>query len=771
MNTYSAAEESPEMPQGDMPEIPDPEGQDLAVKSEEEEDAILATFRYRFNRAKEHTREWRDEARALYDMRAGHQWDPEDAARMHDELRPMVTFNVADKYIDAVNGLQINNRQEVGYYPRELGDAKVNEELTGAVSYCRDNTDALDHETDSFLDLIICGMGWAEGFWDQESNPEGIAAKERRDPLEMYWDPDARHRNLKDKKWVCRIRLFDVDEFEEKFPEAEITASVVSDLAQVVTEFESPDTGITIIDQPQDYDAARTANGSSLWRGKVAVADYQYHEMTTVYHVKWSGGEKRDLTKAQCANVKKMLKDAGMLYIESTQRKRTYWRCFIAGNKIVRRVKLAWQEGFTYFAMTGKRDRNKNVWYGVGRGLRDPQRWVNKFFSQILHVINTNSKGGAFFEEGAFKDQRKAEADWSRPDALVELQKGALANGKIQERKAPVYPDGMDRLLNFSLSMLPQVSGMNPEMMGLADRDQPGVLEAQRKQAAMAIIAWCFDSMRQHYKMSARWYAAFVRDFMSDGRLVLINGQEGAKYIKLMRDRLSFEYDVIVDESPTSTNMKEKVWAILQPLLPVLGQYGVAPPKEVLDYLPFPSALTEAWKKQMQPDPKAQQMKEQDAQLTLAGKDAENKQKQADATYKTAQAAKIQSEIGQGQPDQTGPALLEARIDSQMEQMKAMLKQQGDAASHDRDAQLKITLEQMRIESNERIEALHASIAMANQPKEQPEEEDEEPAPEPEPVSADPVLETLQQIAQGLSALRKPRKFVYDDRGELAGVE
>ncbi|MEX2282248.1 MAG: hypothetical protein WEE89_07170, partial [Gemmatimonadota bacterium] len=139
MNTYSAEPVEPaaypaanvEAPTPQAPKPEDPEGQEAKIKSAEEEDRILGQFRQRFNRAKEHTREWRDEAKSLYDMRAGHQWDPEDEARLREELRPIVTFNVADKYIDAVNGLQINNRQEIRYFPRKMGEPNVNEELTG----------------------------------------------------------------------------------------------------------------------------------------------------------------------------------------------------------------------------------------------------------------------------------------------------------------------------------------------------------------------------------------------------------------------------------------------------------------------------------------------------------------------------------------------------------------------------------------------------------------------------------------------------------------
>jgi len=58
--------------------------------------------------------------------------------------------------------------------------------------------------------------------------------------------------------------------------------------------------------------------------------------------------------------------------------------------------------------------------------MKDPQQWSNKFFSQIIDIVNTNSKGGAFVEEDAFVDQRRAEEDWNNPRALIKLQPGGL---------------------------------------------------------------------------------------------------------------------------------------------------------------------------------------------------------------------------------------------------------------------------------------------------------------------------------------------------------
>src|SRR5690606_27662362 len=117
----------------------------------------------------------------------------------------------------------------------------------------------------------------------------------------------------------------------------------------------------------------------------------------------------------------------------------------------------------------------------------------NKFFSQILHVINSNAKGGLLVEEGVFSDPRKAESEWAKPNSITYVEDGAIANKRVMNKPEPSYPQGMDRLMQFSLEALPATSGLNLELLGMADRVQPGIVEAHRKQSAMTVIAWAFD--------------------------------------------------------------------------------------------------------------------------------------------------------------------------------------------------------------------------------------------------------------------------------------
>ncbi len=562
---------------------------------------------YRCQRqAEEQTQDWRREFADLYELFAGRQWDQYDRGRRERANKPVVEFNLAQKFMDAVVGLQINNRQEIRYIPRINGNMGVSELLTGAAEWARDSCDAVTEETEAFLDCITGGLGAIETFVDFDVNPEGDIGVARRDPLEMYWDPNARKRNLLDARWITRIRRMTREELEERWPEKAdeiLSRSFATDLLGE-SEF-SPQ----IHDATEAWRYEQHDSGQRNQFSPAIVLEYQWFKIDKMYRVKTPYSQKL-LTPKAWSKMEPMLQANKMLYRSENIRTKRYHRAFIASGITLESGESPYQDGYTYQFVTGRRDRNQNTWHGIGRHIRDPQRWVNAFFSEIMYIIQTNAKGGLMAEEDAFADPQKAEAEWAEADSIVWTEPGAVQQGKIIPKPVSQYPQGLDKLMEFAVNAMPGTSGLNLEFMGMADRMQPGIVEANRKQSAVAILGWAFDSMRRYYLTHGRCLAYYIREYISDGRLIRISGPEGQQYVPLVRDKLTMEYDVIVDEAPNSPNQRERTWAVIEQMIPMVTQMGLKPPLEILDYLPLPSGVIQAWKKMLQtpqqPDPQAE---------------------------------------------------------------------------------------------------------------------------------------------------------------------
>lgn len=614
----------------------EPIGETENTAAPDEDDGFLLKAKAWFRKDREHSAEWRREAKEDYDFVAHKQWSEEDRAKLAEEMRPVITFNRIQPTVEAVVGLEIGNRREVQFIPRELGDAKANEVLTAAGEFCRDECNAEDEETDMFADLVIAGMGWSETRFEYEEDPQGKTVIERIDPLEMYWDCSARKRNLVDARRVWRVRTMPLDEAEELFPDAEpgdLDAAWARGEDKREPHITDPETSYQ-----DDGDVERPGG----YRKEVTIVHCQYWTRETYYRVAFNG-RIEDVDAADFPALKKrgdQLAAAGLIQplkaVKSTRRRYTY--AFI-GSRVLESGDSPCEGHFTWECVTGKRDHNQGTFYGLVRGMKDPQRWANKWLAQSLHILNSNAKGGIFAERGAFDNDADAEETYARPDKVTWTKPGTLQGGKIMPKVQAGMPAGFDNMLTFALTSLRDVSGVNMELLGLRDANQPGVLEETRKQAGMTILATLFDALRLYRKRQGRVLLYYITERMSDGRLIRIVGDEGAQYVPLVRQEGLAQFDVIVDDSPTSPNQKERVFATLMQLLPMFGK-AMGPEDIALlaEYSPLPTALVEKWQKSIEERSAAQQPAQQ-AAMQMAGE-----KHQADTAETMADTGKKQAE-------------------------------------------------------------------------------------------------------------------------------
>lgn len=580
---------------------------------------LVKTVNEKFKRAEEHSTKWRKNARDDYDFVAGEQWDDADKQLLREQLRPIITFNRVGPIVEAVAGSEINNRQEVTYLPRTTSENKdkpgaddsgVTDMLTEAARWVRDQCNAEDEESDAFMDTVTCGMGWTETRMDYESDLDGEIRIDRVDPLEMWWDPDSKKRNLSDARWVMRIKKLKIEDLKALWPDKAddvIQKGPWDRASDEATGFESN------ANSPDEYaDSDYEKWDTRPDKKTVKVVEYQWWEREPVYRVQ-QNGEVHEFGSVRFARLKDQLDQAGIRYLKQTRR--VYKRAFISGEVILEEGLGPCETDFTFKCITAKRDRNKNVWYGLVRAMKDPQMWANKFYSQILHVINSNAKGGIMAEDGAFPDQRKAEKNWARSDSVVTTAKGALQRGAIQPKPTVPYPTGLDRLMEFAVDAHYTVTGVNLEMLGMADRNQAGVLEYQRREAGLTILGVLFNSLRLYRKDQGKVLMYFIKEYISDDRLIRVTGSEGEKFVPLSKDKEVLKYDIIVDQAASSPNQKEKTFQVMTQLLPMIMKQGVPIPPDILDYSPLPQSLVAEWKKllggQQQIPPEIQQQMEE----------------------------------------------------------------------------------------------------------------------------------------------------------------
>jgi hypothetical protein len=564
------------------------------------DDEILSKARERYKAGRTHAAAWRKEAHRCFDFRAGNQWTEEDKATLVEQLRMPTTFNRIDPYCRAVSGLEAGNRQQIRYIPREQGDVAVNELLTETGSWVREEADAEFEEADSFIDAFISGIGATETYMDYDTDPEGMVKIDHLDCLnEVVWDPTAKKRNLTDRKFDFRIkRELDVDEVKGMFPDSD----KVDQIVPCPNDWEGDDEDILPWDRNPEtaykHGDGKSDGGSE--KKNCTLLDYQWCEREPYYKIADPiSGEIVEMEAEKYTKLSANLKKMGVELQAAKLHRVVWYRAFIVGKVVIEVGPAPCKTSSTRKFITAYRDRNRKMWYGLVRAMIDPQEWSNKFFSQILHIINQNSKGGLMAEADAFVNPRKAEEDWANPSSVILLKQGGLA--KVQEREPAQFPAAIDRMMQFSIQAMGDVTGLPLEVIGMVDRQQAGVLEAERKKTGITMLATLFDSFRHYHKDQGRLLLYFIQEYLSDGRLVRITGPEGMKYVPLMKQPDTAKFDVIVDEMPQSPNNKERVWGTMQVMLPILQQAGLPPEllAEIVAYSPLPASFVQKLKQAM----------------------------------------------------------------------------------------------------------------------------------------------------------------------------
>lgn len=541
-----------------------------------------------YKQSRDHFSEWRQEASECYDFVASHQWSDSDKQILADQTRPAITFNRIGPFVDGVCGLEIGNRQSTQYIPRQLGSSGVNDLLTAAAQWVRDECDAEDEESESFRDVIIAGVGCTQTRMDYDEDPDGEIVIERVDPMEKYPDPTARKQNYADARFDIRCKDIPLTAAKAMFPDFQ-----PEDLHAQWAEDQPDDTH-----QPHNARLApfyRIDQGGQIDRQRpmVRMVEYEWWEYETAYRVlDQTTGRFVRLDPEKAAVYQARAAAMGQQAVVLRDRQRKYWKAVI-GNVVLKVTPGADDGGFTYKYITGKRDRNRGTFYGLVQAMRDPQMWANKWLSQALHIVNTNAKGGLMAETDAFVDINEARDAWAESDSIIELNPGGL--GKVQQKNPPPFPVQINQLTQFALEAIPSVSGVNLEMIAQVQRDQPGVLEMQRKQQGMTVLAALFNAKRRYQKEQGRLMLWMIQTFIADGRLIRIGGPENAQYVQLIHQPGLSEYDVIVDDAPTSPNMKERVWAGLMQMFPMLRGLPLPPTvwMEFMRYSPFPASMVE----------------------------------------------------------------------------------------------------------------------------------------------------------------------------------
>jgi len=565
---------------------------------EMDEDTKLRSYKAWFRADREHSAAWRKQAKEDFDFLAGEQWTEQDKATLRDQMRPIITFNRTNPIINSISGMEINNRQEVKFFPREAGDAAADEVLTSAAEWFRDLSNADDEDSDMFLDSSVCGLGGTETNLSFDDEADGEPYVSCINPLELYWDHGARKKNYTDATRKWRVRKVPVSRAKELAERLGMEDFSVNDL-DANWAMDDGDEEVTDRERARLY-ADEGDRATDRDEDMVTIVHLQHITRETVWTVTdpQTGQKTEEIPDADYQKLKKRADAIGMQLVAQKSKAKRIRTCII-GSKILLDTVALCPKDFSFQFVTAYIDRNTGLPYGMMRIMKDPQRWANKWMSQAMHILNTNAKGGVMVEEDAVEDVRDFEKTWARNDKVTVVASGALSGSaaKIQPKNQPSMDGSFFNMMTFAIQSVRDVTGVSLETMGMREATQAASLEAARRQAGAMGLQPLFDNLKRYRRDEGKCMLYIIQKVIpkidqmngNQPRLIRIVGEEGAKYVPLAL-RSDVRYDVIVDDQPVSPDRNMDTLKILAPYM---GQFPPGVMLALLDLLPIPTSVKE----------------------------------------------------------------------------------------------------------------------------------------------------------------------------------
>ena len=641
---------------------------------------ILTTANQNIDDSLSVTSWWRaNEVRDNYNLIEGDQWLEEPYERQNSDGMPIRTINKLAPIIDAICGFEIQNRSEIQYVPRLNTEAQrgFSDMLNDAVQYIQTDSKSEFQNSQSFRDMLICGVGVTDTIISYDKNPDGEVRVERVFPYFTGWDVTARAKNLEDANWVFRAKIVDRDTINQYLKNADGADDANAD--------------INVASDARFLDFFNTV---TISKSLSIIYEYQWRQKVHFYRVEnplvgFSGypddpyfQQVVDLAKGlkekyeidpttdrifsidskDYSKLKELFELLGFEFKATKQKKYKYYRAIIVGNKVVEKSENFSQNGFSLKFMTGKFSEVRQCYYGVVRAAKEPQRLLNQSVSDYEGFLRTIPKGGVEIESDAVPNIQAFVQTYTKAREVTIYNPGGLS--KTRPKMTPPIPAGLLDMINFAATALMETTGVTQDFLGMTDSKlMTATLNRQLVRQGLTMLSSYFDAKKFYTIDQGRLFIDCIRIMVenSEGRLIRVIDQGEAKYIPLLSSQIAAEYDIIVEDVPETPSERQDTFEKLINLagmlmnkpnpidiMPLALQYSPlkdAQIKQILDLMKPPAPP--------EPDPAAQQVLMSEALL---------KQSIAEKNSATAKKEMLDAALKEQELMQSGP-LTQAQID------------------------------------------------------------------------------------------------------------
>jgi hypothetical protein len=480
---------------------------------------------------------YRDEAYFL-----GYQWSLEELAYLNNQRRSSFTYNMIRRIITLVDGIQRQNQLGSRVTGIEDADEETADVLSSVLQYVMEYGGGYEKKNDAFKDALIAGISFISPYIDYRDDPVSGDVKFKLDQWNSaMWDPFYYEPDLSDCSFFSRRKYLSRTEVVSLLPNQE---DIINQLS-----YGTRDDKFTYLPFARQWGLQKLMNYTEYWRRswkvKNVLVDMESGEVT-----EWKGDNERlkhlKLIHPAFEIMRKPVKTVELGII-------------VEGELLYYGQDPYGLDDYPFVPCYGGEFRPSFDLYtwklqGLVRFVRDPQTELNKRRSKMVDILDAQLNSGWIAKTGAVTNQNSlfksgnGQVIFLKPEANME---------DIQRLNAPDIPQGQFALMDAFEKDIPNILGINPEMLGMPENEKvetAAILAKMRQSAGLISLRGIFDGLATTQKILSRKVLKLIQKNYTPEKIRLITKKEPtAEFYSQAFAR----YDVVVEEGVLTDTQRQ----------------------------------------------------------------------------------------------------------------------------------------------------------------------------------------------------------------------
>jgi hypothetical protein len=187
---------------------------------------------------------WAQQAKEDKEFRLGKQWTKAQRDTLEARGQAPIVINRVHPAVESAKAMLTANRPSFRAAPREDSDNKVAQVMSALLSYMYDISDGRSVIRQAVDDYYVMGVGYLHVYQDPMMDMgKGEVCFHDVDPLDVYVDPNSRHKLFDDAENIIISKLFTKEQAKQLWPMYSKAIDNANDNSGSRVDWNAPDTG------------------------------------------------------------------------------------------------------------------------------------------------------------------------------------------------------------------------------------------------------------------------------------------------------------------------------------------------------------------------------------------------------------------------------------------------------------------------------------------------------------------------------------------------